>query len=105
MQSDPDQKNQMRQKLATDVLPWWLNKLEAVILENDGASATSGSENPGFCVLPQLTIADISLDCFFGWFDEGCFVGIHDELLEDFPRLCQVREAVGAVPEIQAWRA
>eukprot|EP00811_Abedinium_folium_P001418 NODE_11296_length_1296_cov_2.817793.p1 GENE.NODE_11296_length_1296_cov_2.817793~~NODE_11296_length_1296_cov_2.817793.p1 ORF type:complete len:197 (+),score=63.17 NODE_11296_length_1296_cov_2.817793:521-1111(+) len=95
-----DNKAKMRSCLAKETLPWYFERFEATLRAND---RTFGSQR-GFCVGNKPTIADLALVGFLGWFEAGAFIGIHSNLLDDFPRLRLVGEAVSALPPIYKWR-
>lgn len=96
-----EKKLAMRQKLATSVLPWWFKRLEASLTRNDETFKTTSC---GFAVGDRLTIVDLALYCFLGWFSAGAFLGIPDTLLHDYPRLRKVLESVSAVPQVFLWQ-
>mmetsp|Transcript_73646 Transcript_73646/g.158008 ORF Transcript_73646/g.158008 Transcript_73646/m.158008 type:complete len:255 (-) Transcript_73646:12-776(-) len=99
-QQNLEQKKKMRQRLSVDVLPRWFDYLERALVENDVCFA---SEN-GFCIGDKLTIADLALSCFLGWFQSGAFDGIPETILDSYPRLTMVLQSVAAVPKVFHWR-
>merc|ERR1712100_367970 len=99
LEQDPIRKAKMREILAQEKL-WWFGRLEKALSAND---QFFGGDR-GFCVGDTLTIADLALDCFLGWFDAGAFTGIQETLLMRYPRLRKVREAVASVPRVFKWR-
>mmetsp|Transcript_144482 Transcript_144482/g.266481 ORF Transcript_144482/g.266481 Transcript_144482/m.266481 type:complete len:265 (-) Transcript_144482:60-854(-) len=100
LEQDEEKKTQMRRALAREKLPWWFKRLQAQICLNDQMYPS----DRGFCVGERITIADLALVCFLGWFKAGAFVGIQDTLLEDYPRLRRVLTAVANVPQVYSWR-
>lgn len=100
LERDEEKKAQMRRALARERLPWWFERLEAQICLND----LFFSSNRGFCAGERITIADLALASFLGWFTSGAFVGIQKTLLEDYPRLRRVLNAVNSVPQVYRWR-
>jgi len=101
MMKDVETKGRMRQLLASQTLPWWFERLEQQLKRND--EMFGGPQN-GFSVGHTLTVADLALDVFLGWFDAGCFIGIQPDILDFYPRLRSVREVVASVPPIFKWR-
>jgi len=100
IEQEPGKKARMRNILARERLPWWFGRLEASLVANDDFFKA----DRGFCVGDRLTVADLALACFLGWFAAGAFLGIHATLLDGYPRLRAVLESVASVPQIFRWR-
>jgi len=100
LEMNTELKREMRSKLGRDVLPFWFSRLEASLNAND--ARLQGVR--GFAVGDRLTIADLALVCFLGWFQSGAILGIPSTLTDEYPRLTKVVETALSVPQVFKWR-
>ena len=90
---NPQKRQEMRTKLATEVLPKWFGFLEKMIEDN----------GTGYCVGDGITIADLTIWRVMGWLRGGILDGIPTSIGDEFPLLMQHSARIGSIPEIQSW--
>jgi len=91
--ANDEEKAAMRQRLAAEVLPKLLAKLNTII-EGNGS---------GFVVGPSITIADLKWYFHIGMVLSGFVDDIPPALFDDHPHVKNLYQKVRDVPEVRAW--
>lgn len=90
---DPDEKRRMREQLAAEVIPVWAAHVERLI-----------GEGPFFGgAAPQ--VADIKLYVVSKWIKSGVLDHIPATVLDAYPKLNRLHDAVREDPRVKAWYA
>jgi prostaglandin-H2 D-isomerase / glutathione transferase len=92
-EKDTTKKISMREDIASESLPKWLNYLTN-LLEQDSS---------GFFVGDSLTIADLAIWRLLGWLKGGFLDGIPTTVVDDYPALVRHFNSIDSVPEIRQW--
>ena len=87
-------KKEMREKLASKLLPRWFNYLEN-ILQNE--------KNSNWFVDNKMSIADIAIWRLLGWLKSGMLDGIPKNICDDFTKLNNIFAKVNKHPKVQEW--
>ncbi len=87
-EADTDRKMAMRQVLAEETLPFWVDCFEELLVANG---------RTGFVAGTGLTIADLKLYWLVDWLTSGMLDGIPTNLLDTFENVLAWRENVTAV--------
>lgn len=93
--SSDDKKLEMRARIASDILPPKLSKLNS-ILEANGT---------GFFVGDKPTIADCVFRPLIGWLSKGVLDVIPSDILEPYPQFQALIEAFDTIPAVAEWNA
>jgi prostaglandin-H2 D-isomerase / glutathione transferase len=89
-EQDTERKMAMRQLLAEETLPFWMDCFERLLVANGST---------GFIVGNHLTIADLKLYWIIDWLTMGILDGIPKNLLDGFKNVVNWRKNITAVRE------
>lgn len=95
-EQDPTKKAALLKYVADNELPLRLTTLEARL--------ESFSQGP-FVLGDKVSIADVYLYTQLRWLKSGFFASIDSSVVEGFPRITSLYEAVDNLPQVQAWYA
>lgn len=87
-------KKNMRERLATKLLPRWFNYLENLLQKEN---------NSKWFVDSKLSIADIAMWRLLGWLKSGMLDGIPKSICDDYPKLNNIYIEVHKHPQVQQW--
>lgn len=93
---DPEQRAAEREELATDTLPLWLGRLEVRLEAN--------TQGP-FWLGGTMTVGDLALWRLLDWLSSGMLDGIPTSLVDPYPCLRRLMDAVGGNDEVRGWMA
>ncbi len=90
---DEAEKKAAREAIATTYLPTWAGFAERQL--GDGP----------FFAGAKLHVVDLKLHMGLRWFRSGAVDHVPSSVLDPFPKLLRLHDAVGNDPRVQAWRA
>ena len=93
-ESDLAIKKQMRYNLSNDALPKYFGYLEKILETNDS----------GWFVGDQMTVADIAVWSMLGWIAQGVLDDIPSNLPKTFERLTSLYNEISKIPKVQEWK-
>ena len=88
---DPEEKKRLREELARDTIPTWAKNVEQLI--GDGPFFGGATVN----------VVDLKLFVTLRWLRSGVLDHIPADLLNGFPKLLRVVDAVGEHPRVKDW--
>jgi glutathione S-transferase len=91
---DPQRKTALRATLGSETLPHWFSLLEKRLSKN---------ANAPFFVGTTLTVADLAIWRLADWLTSGVLDGIPSTLLDPFPRLTALYNAVDERADVRTW--
>lgn len=94
-EQDEAKRQEMRKALAEDTLPRWFGQIEKRI-------TGWGTQ---YAAADELTIADLSLYVQLGIIKDGVLVGVPTDIMNPFPKICEIMEKVGDHPKVKEWNA
>jgi len=89
-EADVDRKMSMRRKLAEETLPYWMGRLDQLLLDNGST---------GYVVGDELTVADLKLYWLIDWLTMGILDGIPTSLIDGCEQLLAWRKNIAAMRE------
>jgi len=89
-EQDAQKKMAMREVLARQTLPEWMNYLERLLINNGST---------GFMVGDTLTVADLKLFWIIEWLTSGILDGIPTNLIENYDNLASWHKNIAQVRE------
>ncbi len=93
-ESDPVIKKQLRVDLSQDSIPRYFGYLDERLKSN----------NSGYFVGDEMTIADIAVWSLLGWFAQGVLDDIPKDLSKPFERLTRLYNEISQKPKVQEWK-
>lgn len=93
-ESDPQKKSEMRKLLASETIPYFLEKLDKLSRKNGKGS---------ICVGDTLTIADIITYNIMGWLKSSFLDDIPIDIGDKYSKLMQVHTAIFNHPKTKSW--
>ena len=91
-EADIDRKMSMRSKLAEETLPYWMDRLNQLLLDNGST---------GYVVGDDLTVADLKLYWLIDWLTMGILDGIPTSLIDGCEQLLAWRKNIAAMREVR----
>jgi len=89
-EEDLERKTSMRKKLAEETLPYWMGRLNQLLIDNGST---------GYVVGDDLTVADLKLFWLLDWLTMGILDGIPTSLIDGHEQLLAWRRNIAAVRE------
>ena len=93
-ENNPAIKKQMRIDLSNGTLPKYFGYLEEILKSN----------NSGWFVGAEMTIADIAVWSMLGWIAQGVLDDIPKDLSKPFKRLTHLYNNISKKPAVQEWK-
>ena len=93
-ENNPAIKKQMRVDLSKGALPQYFGYLEEILKSN----------NSGWFVGNEMTIADIAVWSLLGWIAQGVLDDIPQDLSKSFERLTHLFNEISKQPSVQEWK-
>ena len=93
-ENDPTIKKQMRIELSNGALTQYFGYLEELLKSN----------NSGWFVGNEMTIADIAVWSMLGWIAQGVLDDIPSNLPKTFERLTSLYNEISNIPKVQEWK-
>ena len=93
-ENNPAIKKQMRIELSNGTLPKYFGYLEEILKSN----------NSGWFVGAEMTIADIAVWSMLGWIAQGVLDDIPKDLSKPFNRLTHLYNNISKKPAVQEWK-
>ena len=93
-ENNPAIKKQMRVDLSKGALPQYFGFLEEILKSN----------NSGWFVGYEMTIADIAVWSLLGWIAQGVLDDIPQDLSKSFERLTHLFNEISKQPSVQEWK-
>ena len=93
-ENNPAIKKQMRIELSNGTLPKYFGYLEEILKSN----------NSGWFVGAEMTIADIAVWSMLGWIAQGVLDDIPKDLSKPFKRLTHLYNNISKKPAVQEWK-
>ena len=93
-ENNPAIKKQMRIDLSNGTLPKYFGDLEEILKSN----------NSGWFVGAEMTIADIAVWSMLGWIAQGVLDDIPKDLSKPFKRLTHLYNNISKKPAVQEWK-
>ena len=93
-ENNPAIKKQMRIDLSNGALPKYFGYLEEILKSN----------NSGWFVGAEMTIADIAVWSMLGWIAQGVLDDIPKDLSKPFKRLTHLYNNISKKPAVQEWK-